>query len=109
MSHTIGIYSSSHELLAHLRDVCPDWTFADSGEERLRARIAIVDGEEPAADSKAVARIVLDALRSRRPGELLVRRQEFLREPRHTLAFAVDLTDAVLHAAQLEQEIGYLR
>jgi diguanylate cyclase (GGDEF)-like protein len=108
MSHTIGIYSSRGDLIGRLRDACPDRTFADAGEERQRARVAVVDGEEP-AESKAVARIVVDAARERRPGELHVTREEFLRDPHNALAFAGDLADAVLHAAQLEQEAGYLR
>ncbi|HEX6100720.1 MAG TPA: GGDEF domain-containing protein [Thermoanaerobaculia bacterium] len=108
MPHTVGIYSSRGDLAGRLREACPEWTFADAGEERLRARIAVVDGEEP-ADSKAVARIVVDAARERRPGELHVAREAFLRDPSAALAFAADLADAVLHAARLEQETAYLR
>lgn len=108
MPHTVGIYSSNGDLAGRLRELCPEWTFADAGDERLRARIAVLDGEEP-ADSKAVARIVVDAARERRAGELHVTRDEFLRDPKTALAFAGDLADAVLHAAQLEQEASYLR
>jgi diguanylate cyclase (GGDEF)-like protein len=109
MSHTIGIYSSQPDLLGRLRDACADCAFVDEGEERVRARVAVIDGEEPATDSKAVARIVLDAARERRPGELHLRREEFLRDPNNAIFFAADLADAVLHAAQLEQQTGYLR
>src|SRR5215212_9127758 len=109
MPQTIGIYSSQGDLLGRLRDACPEWTFAADGDERLHARIAIVDGEEPPAESKAVARIVIDAARERRPGELYVTREELLRDPGNTLGFAADLADAVLHAAQLELEASYLR
>jgi diguanylate cyclase (GGDEF)-like protein len=108
MPHTVGIYSSHGDLAGRLRQACPEWAFADAGEERMRARIAVVDGEEP-ADSKAVARIVVDAARERRPGELHVAREGFLRDPKAALAFAADLADAVLHAARLEQETAYLR
>ncbi|HEY0372654.1 MAG TPA: GGDEF domain-containing protein [Thermoanaerobaculia bacterium] len=108
MSHTVGIYSAREELAARLRDACPAWTFAEAGDERQRARMAVIDGEEP-AESKALARIVVDASRDRRPGELHVTREEFLRDPNRALAFAGDLADAVLHASQLEQETNYLR
>ena len=108
MPHTVGIYSSREELAARLREACPSWTFADTGEERQRARIAVIDGDEP-AESKSVARIVVDAARERRPGELLVTREELLRDANGVLSFAGDLADAVLHAAQLEQETSYLR
>lgn len=108
MPHIVGIYSSHEDLPGRLREACPEWTFAEGGEERLRARVAVVDGEEP-ADSKAVARIVIDAARERRAGELHLVREAFLRDPHAALAFAADLADAVLHAAQLEQESSYLR
>jgi diguanylate cyclase (GGDEF)-like protein len=108
MPHNVGVYSPSGDLIGRLRDACLDWTFFDAGEERLRARIAVLDGEEP-ADGKALARIVVDSTRERRPGELHVTREELLRDPRNTLAFAADLVDAVMHAAQLEHEANYLR
>jgi len=108
MSHNVGVYSSSDGLIGRLRDACPDWTFFDAGEARAHARMAVLDGEDP-PDGKALARIVVDAARERRPGELHVTREELLRDPVSTLAFAADLVDAVLHAAQLEQEATYLR
>ena len=108
MSHNVGVYSSSDDLIGRLRDACPAWTFFDAGEERALARMAVLDGED-SPDGKALARIVVDAARERRPGELHVTREEFLRDPAGTLAFAADLVDAVLHAAQLEQEATYLR
>ena len=107
MPYTVGIYSSRGDLIGRLREACPDWTFADDGEERLRARIAILEGEE-SAEGKAVAKIVLDAKRERRPGELHVTREELLRDARNLLPFAADLADAVRHASQLEQETKYL-
>lgn len=109
MPQTIGIYSSRGDLIGRLREACPEWTFSDGDEGRQRARVAVLDGEEPASDSKAVARIVVDATRERRPGELHVAREEFLRAPLPALGFATDLADAVLHAARLEQETTYLR
>ncbi|MGZ5431780.1 MAG: diguanylate cyclase [Thermoanaerobaculia bacterium] len=109
MPHTVGIYSSRGDLIGRLRAACPEWTFSDAGEERRRARIAVLDGEDLATDSKAVARIVVDATRERRPGELHVAREELLRAPLHALGFAADLADAVVHASRLEQETTYLR
>ncbi|HVG24380.1 MAG TPA: GGDEF domain-containing protein [Thermoanaerobaculia bacterium] len=107
MSHQAGIYSSRGDLTARLREACPDWTFHEAGEERQRCRVAILDDED-ASDSKSVARLVIGE-RERRSGELVVAREELLRDPSRYLAFAGDLADAVLHAAQLEQEAKNLR
>jgi hypothetical protein len=118
MSRIAGIYASQDELASRLRDACPDWTFAEEGEARQHSRIAIIHGSESAGSestgststgSKSVARIVLDSTAERRPGELHLSRAEFLRSPGHFLAFASDLADAAVHAAQLEQEVNYLR
>ena len=49
------------------------------------------------------------AASERRNGELRVDREIFLRAPAEYLAFAGDLADAAMHAAQLEQESAYLR
>src|SRR5215212_8713471 len=103
MPHPAGIYTSHGDLAARLREACPEWTFHESGEARQRCRVAVFD-EEDTADSKSVARIVLDSARERRSGELLLARDEFLRDPARYLSFAGDLADAVLHAAQLEHE-----
>lgn len=108
MSAIVGIYSPQNGLLARLAEACPGWQFESEGEARKSARIAIVDGEEPDG-SKSVARLILDPSRERRPGELHVERDAFLRTPATFLAFASDLADAAVHAAQLEQEANYLR
>ena len=108
MPHPAGIYSSRGDLTARLREACPEWTFVEEGETRQRCRVAVVDDVEP-ADSKSIARIVLDAAQERRPGELRLDRDEFLRAPADYLAFANDLADAALHAAQLEQDSKNLR
>lgn len=105
-----GLYTSRADLPARLAEVCPQWEFFSDGEARQKCRIAIFDGEEPVADSKSVARILLDPPpRDRRRGELRVDRDAFLRAPEETLAFAADLADAAVHAAQLEQEATNLR
>jgi diguanylate cyclase (GGDEF)-like protein len=103
-----GIYSSRGDLPVRLREACPDWTFHESGEERQRCRVAVFDGEDT-ADSKSVARIVLNAGHERRSGELVLDRDTFLRDPARYFAFAGDMADTVLHAAQLEQEAKNLR
>jgi diguanylate cyclase (GGDEF)-like protein len=108
MSAVAGIYSSHDDLRARLLEACPQWVFESGGEARTRARIAIVDGNEPVG-SKSVARLILDPTRPRRPGELHVERDAFLRTPATFLAFASDLADAAVHAAQLEVEANYLR
>jgi diguanylate cyclase (GGDEF)-like protein len=108
MPQPAGIYSSRGDLTARLREACPEWTFVEEGEARQRCRVAVVDDVEP-ADSKSIARIVLDTSHERRPGELRPDRDEFLRAPAEYLAFANDLADAALHAAQLEQDSKNLR
>lgn len=108
MPHAVGIYSSHGDLIGRLRDACADWTFVTEGEARLRCRVAVLDGED-GAKSKSVARIVLDRDRVRRPGELCLTRDEFLRDPCPYLDFAGDLADAAVHAAQLEQDAKNLR
>jgi diguanylate cyclase (GGDEF)-like protein len=109
MPHQAGIYSSRGDLPVRLREACPEWTFHESGEARQRCRVAVFDDEEDTAESKSVARIVLDAARARRSGELVLGREEFLRDPARYLDFAGDMADTVLHAAQLEQEARNLR
>ncbi|HEX6083435.1 MAG TPA: GGDEF domain-containing protein [Thermoanaerobaculia bacterium] len=107
MPHDAGIYSSRGDLAARLREACPGWTFHESGEERQRCRVAVVEDEDT-TDSKSVARLVLGD-RERRSGELVLDRDELLRDPCAYLDFAGDMADAVLHAAQLEQEAKNLR
>jgi len=108
MSPIAGIYTSQGDLVSQLRETCPDWTFEDDGEARRCSRIAVFDGDV-SAESKSLARIVLDARRERRPGELHVERSAFLHSPAQFLSFASDLADAAMHASQLEQEASYLR
>ena len=104
-----AIYSDDGMLIDELRRRCPDWTLETSGEERDACRIAVVDGAER-PNGKSVVRIVLDESDGeRRKGELRVGREAFLRSPAALLAFAADLADAAMHAAQLEQESSYLR
>jgi diguanylate cyclase (GGDEF)-like protein len=108
MPQQAGIYSSGPDLAARLREACPDWTFLETGEDRQRCRVAVFDGEDT-ADSKSVARVMLGDHHVRRSGELVLDREEFLRDPGRFLAFAGDLSEAVLHAARLEHEARDLR
>jgi diguanylate cyclase (GGDEF)-like protein len=106
-----GIYSDRDDLTARLREACPDWVFvADDGREA--SRVAIVDAGQERPTGKSVVRVMLsDAVSTpeRRNGELRIQREAFLRNPGEYLAFAADLADAAVHAAQLEQESAYLR
>lgn len=104
-----GLYTSDSDLAPRLREACPEWTFETEGEARQKCRVAIFDAEE-GADSKSLARIILGGgEHERRRGELRVDRDAFLRAPQDTLAFAGDLAEAAIHAAQLEQEANNLR
>ncbi|HEX9983539.1 MAG TPA: sensor domain-containing diguanylate cyclase [Thermoanaerobaculia bacterium] len=110
----VGVYSSRDDLTAVLRERCPDCSF-ESGEGRDSCRVVVLDSDEhallEAPPRKSLVRIVLceDAVPPhRRRGELRVSRSEFLRNPREHLLFATDLAETAIHAAQLEQEVGYL-
>ena len=107
-----GVYSDRDDLIGRLRETCPSWTFATDGAARDAARVAIIDGHSERPAGKSVVRLILgDGAQEhdRRKGELRIARDEFLRTPAEYLAFANDLADAAIHAAQLEQEAGYLR
>jgi diguanylate cyclase (GGDEF)-like protein len=107
-----GIYSDRGELIEELRRRCPEWTLETSGDAREGCRIAIVDDGAERPSGKSMVRIVLtdaDTTSERRKGELRVARAAFLESPCELLAFAADLADAAMHAAQLEQESSYLR
>jgi len=112
---TIGVYSDRKELFEVLRERCPGVSFADEGAARDGCRVAIVDDDWSArmadAPRKSVVRIHLDDAPSshqRRQGELHVRRNLFLESPKEMIAFASDLAETAMHAAQLEVEITYL-
>jgi diguanylate cyclase (GGDEF)-like protein len=108
ISHA-GIYSDRGELAATLRAACPDWIFEEDGEARDACRVAIVDGGHARPAGKSIVRILLSGDGERRHGELQLDRDAFLNAPADYLAFAGDLADAAVHAAQLEQEAAYLR
>jgi diguanylate cyclase (GGDEF)-like protein len=106
-----GIYSERGDLVARLDEVCTDWTFV-VGDGREACRVAIVDAGYEQPPGKSVVRVILSDEApppGRRNGELRLKRDVFLRMPAEYLAFAGDLADAAVHAAQLEQESAYLR
>ena len=109
MIQQAGIYGDRRDLVEGLRSACPEWTFFDDGEARDACRIAIVDDGVDRPAGKSVVRVMLSPDGERRHGELRVDRDTFLTTPRDYLAFAGDLADTALHAAQLEQESTYLR
>src|SRR6185503_15753294 len=113
ISHA-GIYTDRGGLAEGLRAACPGWTFIDEEPERDTCRVAIIDEGVERPGGKSMVRIILSTRpeapeSERRQGELHVDREVFLRAPREYLAFAGDLVDAAMHAAQLEQESAYLR
>jgi diguanylate cyclase (GGDEF)-like protein len=113
ISHA-GIYSDRVGLAEGLRAACPGWTFLDEEPARNACRIAIVDQGVERPGGKSVVRVILSTRAEepeseRRHGELHVEREVFLGSPCEYLAFAGDLVDAAMHAAQLEQEAAYLR
>lgn len=113
ISHA-GIYSDREGLAEGLRAACPGWTFSDDEPARDACRVAIVDQGMERPAGKSVVRIFLSSRADgpeseRRHGELYVDRAVFLGAPCEYLAFAGDLVDAAMHAAQLEQESAYLR
>jgi len=113
MSPPIGVYGG-RELVALLRERCPDNTFVE-GDERERCRIVLVDADShhvlDAPPRKSLVRVVLydDVLTGdRRDGDVRVPRASFLAHPDDTLAVASDLARTVIHAASLETEVAYL-
>ena len=110
MTQSVGIYGDRGGLIEELRRSCPGLTFEPAGEARAACRIAVVDEGAERPNGKSVVRVILgEASGERRNGELRVERETFLRSPAEYLAFAADLADAAMHAAQLEQESSYLR
>lgn len=111
MSPTAAIFADRSDVIESLRGACPGWTFTD-GADRDSARIAVVDAGRERPAGKSIVRVMLNdgAERpDRRSGELHVEREAFLRAPEGYLAFAADLANTAVHAAQLEQETAYLR
>ena len=110
--YNVAVYSTRNDLAERLRGA---WSVVDNGDDRDGCRIAIIDSDSharlDAPAKKNLFRVVLfdsDPPPNRRNGELRVERAAFLRSPDEYLAIGVDLCDAVTHASQLEQEVGYL-
>ncbi len=112
--HDIGIFSGHSELAGQLRKACPEMHFFTDGE-RDRCRIAVIDFDShallAAPPPKSLVRVILcdgSIPPNRRHGEIRVDRQSFLDSPEEYLEVAQDLTDTVVHASDLEQELSYL-
>lgn len=110
--YSVAVYSNRGDLTGRLRQ---SWTVVDSGDERESCRIAVIDSDSHARLDpplrKSLVRVILHEgppAPNRKNGELRVDRAAFLRFPDEYLGFAVDLFEAVMHASQLEQEVGYL-
>jgi len=111
MQHAIGLLSGDARLAAILRERCPEREFVTDRASAESCRIVIVEADSDLdAPGKSVVRVVLlgSAAGTRRQGDIRVHRDAFLNNPEETLAVGDDLASVVIHAAQLEQEVGYL-
>jgi diguanylate cyclase (GGDEF)-like protein len=112
MQQAIGLLSGDAQLAAVLRERCPEREFVTDRAAADSCRVVIVEGDADldTPPRKSVARIVLlgDVTAARRQGDIRVDRDAFLANPEETLAVADDLASVVIHASQLEQEVGYL-
>ena len=112
--HMIGVYSHRETFVQQLRERCPAMLFSADEADRKSVRVAVVDDDSHSVldnPGKNLVRVVLcDGTRpaSRRQGEIRVERGEFLSEPDDYLAFATELAETAVHAAQLEQQLTYL-
>ena len=112
MQQAIGLLSGDARLAAILRERCPEREFVTDRAAAESCRIVIVDSDADldTPPRKSVARVVLlgGPPSPRRQGDVRVDRATFLNDPEETLAVADDLASVVIHAAGLEQEVGYL-
>jgi diguanylate cyclase (GGDEF)-like protein len=112
--HMIGVYSHRETFAQQLRERCPAMEFSADEADRRSVRVAVVDDDSHSVldnPGKNLVRLVLcDGKRppNRRRGEIRVERGEFLAAPSDYLAFATELADTAVHAAQLEQKLTYL-
>jgi diguanylate cyclase (GGDEF)-like protein len=111
---TIGVFSKGSDLVAALRQACPEWRFAASADGESTP-VVVVDGEgDELVAEMPHSNVVRLALHDKTPShsprhsELRVRREVFLANPGEYLRVASDLADALIHTWQLEQEVGYL-
>jgi diguanylate cyclase (GGDEF)-like protein len=110
----IGVYSHRETFAQQLRERCPAMEFSADEADRRSVRVAVVDDDSHSVldnPGKNLVRLVLcDGKRppNRRRGEIRVERGEFLAAPSDYLAFATELADTAVHAAQLEQKLTYL-
>jgi diguanylate cyclase (GGDEF)-like protein len=112
MQQAIGLLSGDARVAAVLRERCPEREFVTDRAAAESCRVVIVDSDSDldAPPRKSIARVVLlgNVSGARRQGDIRVDRDTFLNNPEETLAVADDLASVVIHASQLEQEVGYL-
>jgi diguanylate cyclase (GGDEF)-like protein len=114
MRQTIGLYSSSPDLAATMRERCADCAFATSAAEADACRVVVIDSDSHHlldAPRKALARVVLydtTATEARRIGDIRVARAVFLSNPLELLDAENDLAETVIHAARLELDVAWL-
>jgi diguanylate cyclase (GGDEF)-like protein len=112
---SVGVFSNRSDLVQRMQETCPAHRFSNEGPGRDEARVVIIDSDShaalEAAQRKSVVRIVLvegTPPPNRRRGEIRLERKVFFSDPSEYLEFALDLAEAAVHAAQLEQEVSYL-
>lgn len=111
MPQAFGVFVPDPALAGLLRSRCPERTFQTDRAAAAACRIAIVPADLPEAPGEAVVRIVLldgEPVAPRRAGDVRVPRAAFEASPGEYLDLARDLAAAVMHAAQLELELGHL-
>jgi diguanylate cyclase (GGDEF)-like protein len=114
MRQPIGVYSSSPDLAAIVRERCPDCIVATSAAEADACRVVVFDHDAHQlldAPRKAVARVILydgTAAEPRRLGDLRVARAAFIASPMEFLDAANDLAETVIHASRLELDVAWL-
>jgi diguanylate cyclase (GGDEF)-like protein len=106
----IAVYSGRSDLHDALRERCPGFTFETEEPARDGCRVAVIDDDSAeAGPKKAIARVMLGpGVLPRSEGQVVVPREAFLADPANYLGFAIDVAQAVIHASQLEVEVGYL-
>src|SRR5437016_2661555 len=115
MQQAIGLLSGDARVATVLRERCPERELVTDRAAAESCRVVVIDvdsyAELDVPPRKSVARVILTEKTletARRQGDFRVNRDVFLGNPEETLAVADDLASVVIHASQLEQEVGYL-
>lgn len=107
-----AVFCAGSEVMSHLGEACPEWTFVRGETAREQCPVAICDAEGSAPLSVRTVRVVLSddaVIGERSSGELRVRREEFLRSPGEYLAVANELSEATEALLRAQEEVAYLR